>query len=343
MTMSIGYILTALTSFGSSIRVLRIGAEIGGADLAHSLTLLRFISSLVSSSACLLLAFWIDNLSAVSLAACMVMLDNIADYSQAYLSGTERQSVASLSVLSQRLLPLIGALVSFQERSAAPIFITVALATCAMAWPLRRFIRPSGLNIAISGSSGYYVASFGSNIAQLELPVVGLLVEQAHVGTYAFAVRATGPLSVVGAAMQAVFVPELSKAIGTPRFDKILRTALYISIGYAVLLTAISPIFAILAPRLVGHSYPALPSLAAAAIVSAGIATVAQVLQARYIAIGRPGRSASAVIGGVVIGLLYEVVALTIGGNGLLWTCPLVMHAAVLIWMAIPTNERSNK
>lgn len=201
VVMSVGYFLAALTGFGTTTRVLRIQSEEEHRkrELLGSYASVRAISIILTTAACLLMSAWLDALP-VLIAVCWLTLDNVAEYAQAALAGLGRQLDSSLLILCQRLVPLVAVLASAMISSIVPFLISLAVTAAVATSQVLRHACLANPRPGVRGSFGYLASGLGSNLGQLELPVLRTVTQPIEFGSYALAARTANPLTIIGSA-----------------------------------------------------------------------------------------------------------------------------------------------
>lgn len=337
-----GYLLGSITTAGSSVRVLRIGAEARSRQqlLKGSFLTIRLVGSVLIVIVGVATSF-VLGMSAPALAAvAMVASDNLGDYAQAYFAGCLRHGVASAFIVHQRLVPLLLVSLSLIEGSISVwtlVVVSAVLTFVLTAIALIVSVRPTRPWAGLGGAGGYWLAALSSNASQLEVPVLASVVDNTAVGRYSIASRLVGPLTILVSALQSIAVPYLATRLGTPGYRRGVNGLLAIAAAYGALLACLSPLGAELLINILGAGYESARSLLVVMFVAAGLSAVAQALQADLVASGLPGRSAVVVVSGVVVGIGWMLVVTSLRGSELLWTCPLFTHGIILCGMAVAT------
>lgn len=339
-----GYLANAVTSAGTSVRVLRINAEPGQRErLAGSFLTIRLVGSLLIISVGCALSLLTDQRGPAVAAAILVAADNLGDYAQAFYSGMQRHTKASTFIVAQRLIPLVAIVPSTWssgEFEWTQLTVVAFILTVATALVLVRDTTPTMPGRGLRGTGGYWLAALSSNALQLQIPALATVVNAATVGLYSIATRLMGPLTILVSALQSIAVPHLAAQLGKPAYARGVRLLLSLSCAYGLALSLMSPLGAALLIDLLGSDYERARSLLVAMFIAAGLSAVAQALQADLIAAGLPSRSATVVLGGTILGIGWLIFIANARGGDLLWTCPLVIQGLVTTGMAIAAFYR---
>jgi len=344
IVLAAGYIASAVSSLGTSARVLRLSAEEKPNELAASYAWLRLLGAAISFLTCLVVGQ--GNFSIALVAAAFVASDQIVDYAQAYFAGLSRQSVSALIVIIHRALPLLALVLALTTDTKADAWILVAFAMSgagAIVVSIFPAARPLPLFSVLRSSIGYWLSGLVPSLNQLQVPLLGALSGAITAGGYAIALRLMNPLTIFVTAMQTVFVPELARRAGQPGFNSLFRGFIWIAGAYAVALSAFSPVIADAIIYFLGQDYRGARSLLIAMIVSAGLSGVAQAFQSKLVAIGAPNGIAWVIGISNLFGL--GLLALVVGtlGESWLWVCPIVIQGLTAVGLLLSARRSGTR
>lgn len=347
IVLSTGYVVSAVTSFGTSTRVLRIAADTDPTETATKLLYIRVIGSVITAIICGVLSAAMTPAVAI-LGVAMIASDQIIDYVQAYLAGTNRQIGSSLIVIGQRLFPFAFIAISTalgifsQPIILASLLIPLVI---AVGIPLRERARkmPNLLQELLGEvrtSTGYWMSSLAPNIGQLQLPALGLILDAANVGLFAIAARLTNPLSIMVGALQTVLMPELARRHGTPGFRILFRVSLLASAGYGLALCLSSSVVADIAIRLLGAEYIPARTLIIGMIIASGVSAVSQAFQSKLLTEGRARDVALIISLGSLVGLALLIAIAAMAGSLWLWSAPVAGQAVIAVGLAWRSSKQ---
>jgi O-antigen/teichoic acid export membrane protein len=193
----------------------------------------------------------------------MIASDQVVDYVQAFLAGTNRQIRSSLIVIFQRAIPFLAiASMSLLSMFSVEVIICSFLSTLFLSAliPIRERSRSVRYWSAetwseLKASTGYWMSSLAPNIGQFQAPALSLVLDSASVGLFAIASRLTNPLSILVGALQTLLMPELSRRRGTFQFQSLYRASVTASSLYGLMLCLVSWKIADVAILLLGPQY----------------------------------------------------------------------------------------
>ncbi|MFF1382210.1 lipopolysaccharide biosynthesis protein [Arthrobacter sp. NPDC058288] len=345
IVLSVGYIVSAFTSFGTGVRVLRLAAETDSQRTATKFLYMRITGTALTAVICSTMVFAASPTSTL-IAVSMIASDQVVDYAQAYLAGTNRQIKSSLVVIFQRLIPfmVIGSASVASFFSGELIMISfLSTLICGLLIPLReraKSVRYWSKDTwsELKGSTGYWMSSLAPNIGQLQAPALGLVVDAASVGLFAIAARLTNPLSILVGALQTLLMPELARRRGTARFRTLYRASVSASAAYGLALCLSAWLITDIAILLLGRDYESARWLIIGMIIASGMSAVSQAFQSKLLAEGRAAVVAWIVGTGSSIGLAALVVIVALGGMPWLWVSPIVAQAIIAVGLASSAN-----
>lgn len=332
------YFIGAILGFGASTRILRISAEEYKDEVNGGL----FIARLVGAMATLAFGLGLSNFVQAGVYGILAVIwavgDQIVDFSIARQSGYGKHAAASMLVIAQRAIPLLSvATLVFVEVNqyfwmVVPSSIFVALLILKLSISLRRaWPRLS----VMRDSKGYWSASLVSNLNQLEPLALRLVSSEAVVGAYSIAGRLGGPLTIFVSAMQSIFVPMLAASLKTPKFSRVYRVVYMSSVAYAVLLILLSPFIVEFVLNLLGEDYLDSRPILFSVVIAAGLASISQAYQSKFLAEGRPGLSSLVVAMGTVTGIIILMAVASTIGPGFLWIPPIAAQILILSGMIL--------
>lgn len=350
VVLAVGFFFSAITSFGSSTRVLRLAAEDNQKQTATRLLYLRLWGTALSVVGCTVLAMFGGTVLAF-LAVFMLASDQIVDYVQAYFAGSGRQMLSSLVILVQRLIPFItiGTMVLLGSFSAELIALCFVLTlTCSLVAPIRERSRATkfwsrDIWTELRSSTGYWMSGLAPNVSQLQPPLLSLILDAASVGFFAITSRLTNPLTILVGALQTLLIPELAKRRGTPQFHKLYRSSVAASAIYGLLLSACAWLIADVMVAMLGQAYSEAHALIVSMTVAAAMSALAQAYQSKLLAEGRPSTAALIVGVGSAVGLVALLSIALLGGVTWLWLSPLVTQGLIVSGLAIRANAKLPK
>ncbi|MFB9404789.1 lipopolysaccharide biosynthesis protein [Pseudarthrobacter polychromogenes] len=342
IVLSIGYMVMAVTSFGTSTRVLRLAAETEPTIIATKLLYLRLLGTLVTATTCLAVAYGYKD--AAFIAVFMIASDQAADYAQAYLAGTNRQIFSSFVVIGQRIIPLGALWVSNAAGLASPQVVMMSFAATlaiSIVIPFRercKGLREVGFLAELRASSGYWMSSIAPNISQLQVPALGMVLEAATVGLFAVAARLTNPFTIMVSALQTVLMPELSRRRGTASFHTLYRASVAASLVYGGLLAFSAWFLADIVISLLGSEYTSARMLIVGMIIASGLSSISQALQSKLLVEGRGGDVAWSIGVGSTVGLACLMIIAVSAGEASIWLAPILAQAVIAVGLAWRAN-----
>lgn len=347
VVLAVGYVFSAITSFGSSTRILRLAAEDDREQTATRLLYLRLWGTALSVVGCTVLALF-GSANLALLAVFIIASDQVVDYVQAYFAGTTRQLWSSLVIVTQRLIPFatLGTMVLIGRFSAELIALSfVSTLICSLVVPFRErsmTVKFWSRDVwaELRSSTGYWMSGLAPNISQLQPPLLTLVLDAASVGLFAITSRLTNPLTILVGALQTLLIPELARRRGTPQFHNLYRASVAASAAYGLLLCAFAWLIADVMVFMLGGEYADAHTLIVSMTVASGLSALAQAYQSKLLAEGRPAAAAWMVGVGSAIGLVALLVIAVLGGAPWLWLSPLVTQTVIASGLAVSANAR---
>jgi O-antigen/teichoic acid export membrane protein len=333
---STGVVLTSLVTVGATGRLLRLLAEPDRDTLVPALFWVQAVGSAVVLAGLIGTAIVVGDVLPAVVGAVFAFSDQQAEFVSARLSGSARQSAASVVILVQRLVPAAAALVMI-TLWPAPWLPGLACAVVSLGLLGRGATRPvpfAALVSCVRSSVGFWFSAVVVNLRQLEPVVVAGFGGTGPAGAFAIASRVSNPLGIVVTSMQAIAVPEMARASSAEELRKTFRLLLAVAGVYAAVLVAASPLLADLFLLVLGEQFASARVLIAVMVVCAALSAISQAFQARLYAVGLPSRSGWIVGLGTVTGL--ALLAVTAGQGGqYLWVAPLTTQALIVIAFAL--------
>lgn len=329
---------------GVPVQVMRIGAAGGPAAAAH---MYLFHTVAVTAVFALgVLALGASNAPAMLLAGgVFAFSDTLQNYAQSHLAGVQAHLAASVLVVMQRAIPLIGCVVvlalggSFDAVTFSVLFaLTAAAAVLAPMLASERSHLRDALRLfrgrPPTKSASYWALSISGVLSQLQVATFALFASTLAVGYFSMATRVTGPLTLLAAAMSTVFIPELANRIANPpAFRSLYRRYLQITVAYCFVVTMVAWPVSWVVIQVVGSKYEPARMMLAGMVVAAGLSSVSQSISARYIAFGWPRTATVAIVAGGTTTLALLALAGSTGHIEDVWIVPIIGQLVVLLLM----------
>lgn len=334
VALGIGTFVAVILGWGASTRVLRICAELDSPGLVADLFLLRLGTVVFAVAGSLSAVLFGLDWEIAWLAALLAAGDSIGDFGQAKLAGRERFGRSACLVVAQRAIPAMALVLAIEANWPVNSTLYVALSLTFLLGLIVAFERINDFQTLIPtarSSAGYWFASSATNLRQLEPAVIASTVGQFGAGIFGIATRLTNPLLIFTSALQTIYTPALSRALGSQDFEKVFRKLLSISVLYALVLLIAAYPAAGVAIRLLGVEYESVKPILIALVVASALSAVTQSYMYRMIAEGRPSRAAVVIATVTLFGLGgFGIVGVVVGMAGI-WIIPILVQLFMLV------------
>lgn len=341
VALSATLLIGAGLGFGAATRALRILAEDNAAQALGALALLRVGGSVVGLAVGVAICMTIFRipLAPALVGALLASSDQIAEFAQSRLSGTQQNGPASAVVVGHRAVQaLVLILVGATSASAWTSGAVAAFSGLALTLPLsgvRRGVDLAEIRAVARSSVGYLWSSLSSNLNQLEPVVLRPFATSDLIGFFSVAGRLANPLTILAAAAQAIAIPEMAASKSARRRSRAL-TFIVGGCLYGLVLIAASPVIVWVASGLLGSEYQGARPFLYAIVFAAALSSVAQMFQAVLLVEGRPGVAAWCVGSGTLLSLAGLAGLAAAGHQSSIWICAPTVQLAILIALAVP-------
>jgi O-antigen/teichoic acid export membrane protein len=342
---SVGLVTGILAGLGAPTRVLRAGAD-------HQSTpgaLYVVYSTLVvgSFAVCGLVYVAAAPHPAAYAGLVLALGDTLVNFAVSYMTADDRHIIANSLVLFHRLVPLAAVVIGYFVMNrgdfalltvALCIPVLVALAIPVMFIPIRQSVRQ--WRSPFMGGIGYWAYSMSALIGQLQAPVLAAVTSASVVATYTMAAKVVGPISILTGSVSVVAVPELVKRIASPpRFDRLFRGLLVLSVAYLVVVAVAAWPIAQLVVYAVGPQYLTAEPIVIGMVLGAGISGCSQAFNSRLLALGRPFAASMAITAGALVALVGLAILGSIGLVNVLWLVPIATEIVVIVIMVMASRR----
>lgn len=313
---AIGAIAIGVLGFGIPTRVLRLDSN--SAALVPTMVAAGAMGSLTSFVILAVLGaiMWPASVLVVFAGAAYAGSELFTNVLQNLLFGEQRVRRAELVLILRRAIPLLGVGVS---SVLAPAHIYAALGASFLAVVLvaqvvagARLSLPLKIRAAVKGSRHYWMTNIWSMLQQLDVVAVSAFISSSAAGAFSAAFRLASPVHIVTTSIVARMVPHMTQA---PSLDRSKLGQRYLVGGgiYSLVVAALSPIFALVAPVVLGAQFAPYGALFMLLCLNSAFSVFNQLLSAWFFGTGEPrlvARSTAAatclglstVVGGAVTG-----------------------------------------
>ncbi|MGY1740237.1 MULTISPECIES: lipopolysaccharide biosynthesis protein [unclassified Blastococcus] len=294
LTLTLGYVVHGLLGMGLSGWALRLAAEPRASELAATMGRCRLATAILGSAFVggIMLCWQSSSHTWQVLGAVVVgALDTIMDLAVSLLAGRGAQGAASVAIIVQRGLPLLGMVIGMLAGDAFLGVAVGATAGLAFAVPLV-WTRGHGtpLRSVLHGARGYWIASLATNASQLDSLLVSSAVGLRGAGIFGAGSRIGGPLNIVTNSLLSLVVPTLASLAAAERRAAVRRLLPPVGV-YAAVLVVLSPVAASGLVALLGDAYQPGWPVYTSLVIGAAISSLAQVRQAYLFAAGGAGKA----------------------------------------------------
>lgn len=280
LALSVSFGLLAFLDLGMGTRVLRGIRTTDDRRALGAFVILRYATVLVVPLVAGVVASILqaDPLIAV-IASIYAVGEASGDLAVGAFQGRRKSVTAMTALLTRRLCPLI-ILIVLPSLSGA-LFAASSAGILGLVWfaiaTSSNLARPANVFDLIKQNAGIIFSSGASNLASLDVVVVGFASGSAGAGLYASAVRLFNPLNLAVSTLLQVFVPELATSSGRTERLRVFKRVRLLVIVVAALLMASSFLAPTVLVFLFGPEYSAAAPVAVAVFLCAGLSAIAQV------------------------------------------------------------------